>query len=87
MGLKDKLADLKARSSRTLASNGMLVKRPLIVKDDNIILIGFKEEAYIKSSRSQEIKARHKSCFLNVDFLKRWVHGLDEHQNQEALPV
>ena len=47
MGLKDKLADLSAHeAAEILASNGMLVKRPLIVKDDNIVLIGFKEEAY-----------------------------------------
>ncbi|MBL3716625.1 Spx/MgsR family RNA polymerase-binding regulatory protein [Lactococcus garvieae] len=47
MGLKDKLADLtEHEAAELLASNGMLVKRPLIVKEGNIVLIGFKEEAY-----------------------------------------
>ena len=47
MGLKDKLADLNEHeAAELLASNGMLVKRPLMVKDDKIVLIGFKEEAY-----------------------------------------
>ena len=30
-----------------LAANGMLVKRPLII-DDNLILVGFKEEEWIE---------------------------------------
>lgn len=32
---------------KILASNGMLVKRPIIVKD-NIVLVGFKEEEWAK---------------------------------------
>lgn len=31
----------------TLASDGMLVKRPLVIKDD-LVLVGFKEEDYKK---------------------------------------
>lgn len=42
MGLKDKLADMSEEEQlKLLASDGMLVKRPLIVKD-NVIMTGFK---------------------------------------------
>lgn len=42
MGLKDKLADMSEEEQlKLLASDGMLVKRPLIVKDD-VIMTGFK---------------------------------------------
>lgn len=43
MKLKDKLADMSEEEQlRLLATNGMLVKRPLIV-DETTILTGFKE--------------------------------------------
>ena len=43
MQLKDKLASMSEEEQlKLLASNGMLVKRPLIVTDDKV-LIGFKE--------------------------------------------
>ena len=43
MGLKDKLADMSEEEQlRLLATNGMLVKRPLVVGDD-FVLTGFKE--------------------------------------------
>lgn len=43
MQLKDKLPTMSEEEQlKLLATNGMLVKRPLIV-DDNCILIGFKE--------------------------------------------
>ena len=43
MQLKDKLPDMSAEEQlRLLASDGMLVKRPLVVKCDTV-LIGFKE--------------------------------------------
>lgn len=43
MQLKEKLPDMSEEEQlKLLASNGMLVKRPLIVNDD-LILIGFKE--------------------------------------------
>ena len=46
MGLKDKLADMSEEEQlRLLASDGMLVKRPLIVMDDSV-LVGFKEADY-----------------------------------------
>ncbi len=43
MQLKDKLAAMSEEEQlQLLATNGMLVKRPLIV-DDDVVLIGFKE--------------------------------------------
>ena len=43
MQLKDKLPDMSEEEQlKLLATNGMLVKRPLIV-DDNKVLTGFKE--------------------------------------------
>ncbi|WP_300380373.1 arsenate reductase family protein [Clostridium sp.] len=48
MQLKDKVKVLKEDELLDiLATNGMLVKRPIIVKDD-IILVGFKEEEWTK---------------------------------------
>lgn len=46
MQLKDKVKTLKEDELLDiLATNGMLVKRPIIVKDD-IVLVGFKEEEW-----------------------------------------
>ena len=43
MGLKDKLADMTDREMYDLlASDGMLVKRPLVI-GDGFVLVGFKE--------------------------------------------
>ena len=43
MKLKDKLADMSEDEQfELLATNGMLVKRPIIVTDD-VVLTGFKE--------------------------------------------
>lgn len=43
MQLKDKLPAMSEEEQlRLLATNGMLVKRPLVVKDDTV-LVGFKE--------------------------------------------
>lgn len=48
LGLKDKLKDMTEQEQyEILASNGMLVKRPLLVTDDTILL-GFKEEEWKK---------------------------------------
>ena len=48
MGLKDKLADMSEDEQlRLLSTNGMLVKRPLIIRDDTV-LIGFKEAEWIE---------------------------------------
>lgn len=49
MNLKDKLPMLSEQeAAELLATNGMLVKRPLIVKNDTIQLIGYKKERYEK---------------------------------------
>lgn len=48
MQLKDKLATMSEEEQlKLLASNGMLVKRPLIVVEDKV-LIGFKEAEWIE---------------------------------------
>jgi len=47
LGLKDKLDTMTDNDKiKLLASDGMLIKRPLLVCDDRII-IGFKEKEYI----------------------------------------
>ena len=44
LGLKDKLPDMTQEEQlKLLATDGMLVKRPLVVTDDGRILVGFKE--------------------------------------------
>lgn len=49
LGLKDRVAnDSKEELLRLLSTDGMLVKRPLII-NDNAILTGFKEEEYRKA--------------------------------------
>ena len=46
MQLKDKLKDMSEEEQlQLLASNGMLVKRPLLIHE-NTVLVGFKEEDY-----------------------------------------
>lgn len=46
LGLKDKLADMEEEEKLTLlSSDGMLVKRPLVV-GDNVVLVGFKEKEW-----------------------------------------
>jgi len=46
LGLKDKLSEMSEKEQlEILATDGMLVKRPLIV-DDNFILTGFREKEW-----------------------------------------
>ena len=46
--LKDRLLSMNDEEQlKLLATNGMLVKRPIIIKDDTI-LIGFKEEEWME---------------------------------------
>lgn len=48
MNLKDKLKDMtKEEMIELLSTNGMLVKRPLLITEDNV-LVGFKAENYDK---------------------------------------
>lgn len=46
MNLKDKIKDMSVEECiELLSTNGMLVKRPILVMEDKV-LVGFKEEAY-----------------------------------------
>lgn len=46
MGLKDKVKDMtKEEAVKLLATNGMLIKRPILVTDHNVC-VGFKEAQY-----------------------------------------
>ncbi len=46
MNLKDKIKDMtREECVELLATNGMLVKRPILIKDDKV-LVGFKEDQY-----------------------------------------
>lgn len=46
MGLKDKLSDMSLeQQAELLASDGMLVKRPLLI-GENLVLAGFKEKEW-----------------------------------------
>ena len=48
MGLKDKLKDMSEEEQLDLlASNGMLIKRPILIGDD-FVLVGAKEEEWMK---------------------------------------
>ena len=47
LGLKDKLKDMSEEEQYALlSSDGMLVKRPIIVTDDGKVLVGFKEKEW-----------------------------------------
>lgn len=48
MKLKDKLTTMSEEEQlKLLATNGMLVKRPLVVREDNV-LVGFKEAEWME---------------------------------------
>ncbi len=48
LGLKDKLASMTLDEQLDLlATNGMLVKRPIVVADD-FVLVGFKEKEWVE---------------------------------------
>lgn len=50
--LKDKLRDMNEDEMlKLLASDGMLVKRPLLILEDKVI-IGFKQEEYLKMANN-----------------------------------
>ena len=50
MQLKDKLADMSDEEQfALLATNGMLVKRPILITDDNKVLVGFKEDQWAET--------------------------------------
>ena len=46
MNLKDRVKNItKEEAAELLSTNGMLVKRPILIKDDKV-LVGFKEDLY-----------------------------------------
>lgn len=52
LNLKDKLAEMSEKEQLTLLSeNGMLVKRPIVVKDSDV-LVGFKETEWEEKIKS-----------------------------------
>lgn len=51
MGLKDRLANMSEEEQlELLATDGMLVKRPMLIEEDKV-LIGYKEEAWREALR------------------------------------
>lgn len=43
LGLKDKIADLSHQeAAELLASDGMLIKRPILIKEDQVLQIGYR---------------------------------------------
>ncbi|MGL9894244.1 arsenate reductase family protein [Enterococcus mundtii] len=47
LGLKDQIDELSLiEASQLLSTDGMLIKRPLIVKDNQLVTIGFNEKIY-----------------------------------------
>lgn len=49
LNLKNKLEYMTLDEKiKLLSSNGMLVKRPLLIRDNKVIIIGFNEEKYSK---------------------------------------
>ena len=56
LGLKDRLADMSAQEmTQLLASDGMLIKRPLFVLGDTVIP-GFKEAEWRRALELPEAK-------------------------------
>lgn len=53
MDLKNKLADMTEQEQlELLASDGMLVKRPIVITDD-LVLVGFKESDWVKLTQNK----------------------------------
>ncbi|MEG0712448.1 MAG: ArsC/Spx/MgsR family protein [Niameybacter sp.] len=51
MNLKDQVSTLSLEEAvELLTSNGMLIKRPILVTEDTV-LVGFKQEAYDEALR------------------------------------
>lgn len=60
MGLKDKLPQMSEDEMlKRLAADGMLVKRPLLVSDD-FVLVGFKEAEWESCLKTQEMSPRRR---------------------------
>lgn len=55
MALKDKLPDMSMEEKlMMLATDGMLVKRPILVTDANV-LVGFKEKEWLEALKSAKV--------------------------------
>jgi catechol 2,3-dioxygenase-like lactoylglutathione lyase family enzyme len=84
MKLKDKLPSMSEEEQlRLLATNGMLIKRPLIV-GDNTVLVGFKEAEWIeklKYKRGTTMKLKNVLIVVkDIEKSKQFYHdvfGLD----------
>ncbi|HEY0221595.1 MAG TPA: arsenate reductase family protein [Lactovum miscens] len=47
LGLKDRVPNFTIKeAAKMLASDGMLVKRPLVLKEDHVVQIGYNKEKY-----------------------------------------
>ncbi|MCC9081966.1 Spx/MgsR family RNA polymerase-binding regulatory protein [Enterococcus faecium] len=47
LGLKDQVGEFTAsKASQVLSTDGMLIKRPLILQEDQLVAIGFNEKIY-----------------------------------------
>lgn len=47
LGLKEQVDQFSvSEAAETLANDGMLIKRPILTKDDHFLVNGFKEDAY-----------------------------------------
>lgn len=47
LGLKDQVPNLTVtEAAKLLATDGMLIKRPLLIKDGQVLAVGFKESDY-----------------------------------------
>lgn len=47
LGLKDQVGEFTAsKASQVLSTDGMLIKRPLILREDQLVAIGFNEKIY-----------------------------------------
>ena len=70
LGLKDRLATMTENEQYALlATDGMLVKRPLLV-GDGFVLVGFKEEewkAQLEKGRMEHLKQKAKNGQLMLD--------------------
>ena len=70
MGLKDKLKDMSEEEQLDLlASNGMLIKRPILIGDD-FVLVGAKEEEWMKKLGKQCKKIKNKKVLIKIKEIK-----------------
>ena len=74
MGLKDKLKDMSEDEQlKLLATDGMLVKRPLVIGDD-FVLTGFKEKEWEQIKGENNVyKNNVKLCFRLFDIICRRI--------------